>query len=129
MDIFNNVYVYDVECDGLLESATKIHCLSICWRNKEGELQTKSTTDYDEMRKFFSNKNITRIGHNITLYDERVIAKLLDIDTLQSNDQIIDTLPLSWYLHPERKKHGLEEWGNNAQKSGLKSLHCGGTER
>jgi hypothetical protein len=109
----NKVYVYDIECDGLIKDATKIHCLSIAWRDKNGVVQVKSTTDYDEMRKFFLNKDITRVGHNITLYDERVIAKLLGIDTLQSKDQIIDTLALSWYLFPERLKHGLEEWGKD----------------
>ena len=108
-----NVYVYDIETDGLLDTTSKIHCLSIAWRDSNGAIQHKSTTDYDEMRKFFLNKNITRVGHNITLYDERVIAKLLDIDTLQSNNQIIDTLALSWYLYPERLKHGLEEWGKD----------------
>ena len=40
-----------------------------------------------------------------------LITKLLGIDTLQSNDQIIDTTALSWFLYPERNKHGLEEWG------------------
>ena len=106
-----NVYIYDIECNGLLKNATKIHCLSICWRDSNGVVHHKSTTNYDEMRKFFTRTDITRVGHNITLYDERVIAKLLGIDTLQSKDQIIDTLALSWYLFPERVKHGLEEWG------------------
>jgi len=113
INLYKNVYIYDVETDGLLHNATKIHCLSITWRDNTGKLRTKSTTDYDEMRKFFQRKDITRVGHNITLYDERVIAKLLNIDTLQSNDQIIDTLALSWYLYPERLKHGLEEWGKD----------------
>jgi hypothetical protein len=113
INLRKNVYVYDIESDGLLDGATKIHCLSICWRDSNGDVQTKSTTDYDEMRKFFTNKNITRVGHNITLYDERVITKLLGIDTLQTNDQIIDTLALSWYLYPERNRHGLEEWGKD----------------
>ncbi len=108
-----NEFVYDIECDNLLKKATKIHCLSICWRDKNGDIRTKSTTNTDEMRKFFLRKDIIRIGHNITLYDERAIQKLLGIDTLQSNDQIIDTLALSWYLFPERLKHGLEEWGND----------------
>ena len=99
INLYKNVYIYDVETDGLLHGATKIHCLSITWRDNTGKLRTKSTTDYDEMRKFFQRKDITRVGHNITLYDERVIAKLLNIDTLQSNDQIIDTLALSWYLY------------------------------
>lgn len=113
MNLTRNVFVYDIESDGLLREATKIHCLSIAWRDKTGNIRTKSTTDYDEMRKFFTDKNIVRIGHNITLYDERVVAKLLGIDTLQTKDQIVDTLALSWYLYPERQKHGLEEWGKD----------------
>ena len=113
LSLRKNIFVYDIECDGLLDTATKIHCLSIAWRDHNGIMRTKSTTNYDEMRKFFTNKTITRIGHNITLYDERIITKLLGIDTLHSNNQIIDTLALSWYLFPERKKHGLEEWGHD----------------
>lgn len=113
LNLRSKVYVYDIECDGLIHNATKIHCLSIAWRDNSGQIRVKSTTDYDEMRKFFNNKDVTRVGHNITLYDERVISKLLGIDTLQSNNQIIDTLALSWYLYPERKKHGLEEWGKD----------------
>ncbi len=112
INLRSNIYIYDIETNGLLDDATKIHCLSICWRDSNGNIKTKSTTDYGEMRKFFLNKNITRVGHNITLYDERVVSKLLNIDTLQSKDQIIDTLPLSWYLYPEEKKHGLGIWGD-----------------
>src|SRR5688572_22188493 len=113
INLRKNVYVYDIESDGLLDSASKIHCLSMAWRDSNGVVQTKSTTDYDTMRKFFLNKGITRVGHNITLYDERLIFKILGIDTLQSKDQIIDTLALSWYLYPEKLKHGLEEWGKD----------------
>lgn len=113
INLRNKVYVYDIESDGLLHDATKIHCLSITWRDGSGNLKTISTTDYDEMRKFFNRKDIVRVGHNITLYDERVIANILGIDTLASKDQIIDTLALSWYLYPERLKHGLEEWGRD----------------
>lgn len=114
LSLTDNVYIYDIECDALLDKATKIHCLSIAWRDKTtGAIRVKSTTDYDEMRKFFTNKKITRIGHNITLYDERVITKLLSINTLDSKDQIIDTLALSWYLYPERKRHSLETWGED----------------
>lgn len=113
LSLRNKVYVYDIECDNLLDKVTKIHCLSITWRDGSGQVKTISTTDYGEMRKFFNRKDIIRVGHNITLYDERVVAKLLGIDTLQSKDQIIDTLALSWYLFPERLKHRLEEWGKD----------------
>lgn len=111
VNLTKNVYVYDVETDGLLDSATKIHCLSICWIDQNGKMQVKSTSNYDEMRKFFLRKDITRIGHNITLYDERVVAKLLNIDTLISKGQIVDTLALSWCLFTDRIRHGLEDWG------------------
>jgi hypothetical protein len=104
-------YVYDIEADGLLDTITKIHCLSVCWIDQNGELRVLSTTDYDVMRKFFLRKNTIRIGHNISLYDERAIHKILGIETQLHNDRIIDTLPLSWYLHPEKTKHGLEQWG------------------
>ena len=113
INLRKNVYIYDIESDGLLDNATKIHCLSICWRDNTGTIHHKSTTDYEEMKKFFLNPDLTKVGHNITLYDERLISKLLKIDTLQSKNQIIDTLALSWFLFPERMKHGLEEWGKD----------------
>lgn len=111
INLKNKIYVYDIEADGLLNTATIIHCLSITWRDKNGNIKVKSTSDYNEMRKFFTNPNITRCGHNITLYDERIIQKLLGIDTSNNREQIIDTLAISWYLFPELKRHGLEEWG------------------
>lgn len=107
-----NLFVYDIECTGLLDEATQIHCLSIAWLGKHGQVNVKSTTDYESMKKFFSDPKITRVGHNITLYDEMVVTKLLGINTAGQNECIIDTLALSWYLYPEKKKHGLEEWGN-----------------
>lgn len=110
MIINRPVYVYDIETDGLLDQVTKIHCLSYSYRDKENNVITKSITDYEDIKEFFT-KDCIRVGHNITLYDERVIAKILGIDTLKTKSQIIDTLALSWYLYPEHLKHSLEEWG------------------
>jgi len=77
------------------------------WKERD-EIKVKSTIDYQEMKEFFLDDTITRVGHNITLYDERMAAKLLGVSP---RGKIIDTLALSWYLYPERTKHGLEEWG------------------
>lgn len=107
----SKIMIYDIECDGLLDNATKIHCLSVSWRDSSNKIRTKSTSNYDEMRKFFLNKKLIRVGHNIALYDERVIEKILNINTEDSKYNIIDTLGLSRYLYPKRKKHGLESWG------------------
>src|ERR1044072_1860826 len=109
----DNVRVYDIEADALLDDVSKIHCLSVCWRDTKGDIKTWSTINHDKMREFFERDDITRVGHNITLYDERVIEKLLNVDTLRTKDNIIDTLPLSQTLFVDRKKHGLEEWGND----------------
>lgn len=59
------------------------------------------------MRSFFLKaKRI--IGHNIQRWDIPTVERILGIFPTA---QVIDTLALSWYLEPSRKKHGLEEWG------------------
>ncbi len=94
--------VFDIECDGF--NPTKIHCISV--HSAKGKL--KSTTNYDNMRKFFTNPNNILIGHNIVRFDVVVVEKLLGI-TVKA--KLVDTLALSWYLFPNRIQHGLESWG------------------
>lgn len=59
------------------------------------------------MRKFFSQEVIF-IGHNIIRWDIPTLEKILGI---KINGTFIDTLALSWYLEPNRPKHGLEGYG------------------
>lgn len=98
------VCVFDIESDGLLNSATKIHCLSY----KIGDNPILTTNDPKKIKDIFS-RNYTFIGHNIVLYDFRVLEKLLGIKMPNS---FIDTLMLSWYLFPKAPEHGLEWWGS-----------------
>ena len=97
------MYVFDVEADGLHPS--KIHCLSV----QEVGGKAKSTTSYANMRKFFSKAKVL-IGHNITLWDVPNTERLLGI---KIEAKLVDTLALSWYLQPERVKHGLEWYGED----------------
>lgn len=96
-------YVFDVEANGLHPS--KLHCLSV--QPLGGDI--KSTPSYDNMRKFFSKADIL-IGHNITRWDVPNVERLLGISI---NAKIVDTLALSWYLQPDRPKHGLESYGED----------------
>jgi len=96
--------VFDIETDGLLEEATKIHVL--CWMDK-GELNW--THDYDRMRKFFTETE-TLVGHNIIRFDIPVVEKLLGIKV---KAKLVDTLALSWYLNHDRPRHGLEGYGED----------------
>ena len=92
--------VFDIEADGLCP--TKIHCLSVNTDNG-----VKSTSDYSDMRQFFNNAD-TLIGHNIARYDLPVVRRLLGVT---ATARVVDTLALSWYLEPNRVKHGLASYG------------------
>lgn len=95
-----DVSIFDIEANGL--TPTKIWCLAI--KDSKG---SKSTTNYDHMRKFFTKAKIL-VGHNITRWDVPVVERLLNI---KITALIVDTLALSWYLYPDVMKHGLEDWG------------------
>lgn len=94
--------IFDLEGDG--HTPNKIHCVSV---NMGGQIHT--TSDYDKMRKFFLSTKIL-VGHNIMRWDIPVIERLLGIEV---KAKIVDTLALSWYLYPDRKRHGLEFWGED----------------
>lgn len=107
-----NTYIFDIEADELLEKATKIHCF--CYYNVDtGE--SGALTNYEDIFWFLyygmAKGGLTLIGHNIIRYDIPMLEKFLDIDL--SGVRQIDTLPLSWYLFPNRPTHGLANWGKD----------------
>ena len=95
--------VFDIETDGLLDELTKIHVLS--YMGTDGELH--HTHDYNHMRTFFKTADVL-VGHNIVRFDIPAVERVLGIKV---NARLIDTLALSWYLHHDRMKHGLEGYG------------------
>ena len=99
-----NEIIFDFEGDGF--NPTKIHVLS--YQKNGGEVV--SLYDYDEIRELLLNEDQYLIGHNITRFDIPHLERLLDI---KIKAQLIDTLALSWYLYPDRNKHGIEYWGND----------------
>lgn len=101
--------VFDIETDGLLDKVSKIHCLSFQIYENNNFVTKGSITDCQQIKNFFQvQENL--VGHNIIKYDLPVLEKLLDVDI---NSKIIDTLAISYYLYPYRKKHGLESWGED----------------
>ena len=104
--MFDNIYVIDLESDGLLETVSKIHCLSLC---TPGNREIISLTTYEGMREFLVTEDMTIVGHNIIRYDIPVVEKILGIKV---KCNIIDTLSLSWILDGSRKSHGLESYGD-----------------
>ena len=96
-------YIFDIETDGL--KATRLHCLS--YSTEDG---SKKETLYDEqiIKELLQQDDLTLIGHNIVKYDIPTLERLLYI---KINAKLIDTLAISYYLEPERIKHGLESYG------------------
>lgn len=92
--------IFDIEGDSL--KPTKIWCLAGNTGNG-----VRDTTSYDKMREELLKADVL-IGHNITLFDIPVLEDLLGI-TITA--KIVDTLAISWYLYPNRNRHGLEWWG------------------
>ncbi|MGL5323563.1 MAG: hypothetical protein ACRC91_02380, partial [Aeromonas sp.] len=95
------ICVFDIEADSL--TPTKIHCLSA---HVGGAI--RSTANKGNMAKFFSYKDRVVVAHNGMRFDVPAVERLLDIKV---ECKVVDTLILSWYLFPERVKHGLAEWG------------------
>ena len=97
--------LFDVEADGLLDEATKIHCLSYTMDGKE----YNTIYNYDEMRSLVLSSK-TLIGHNIVRYDVPLLEKILGIKIAA---KLYDTLPMSWVINTDRPKHGLESFGED----------------
>lgn len=95
------VVVFDCEGNGL--KPTKIHCLSLCIKGK-----IHSTTDYEQMRKFLTRKDIILLAHNGVRFDKPALERVLEIEITA---QVVCSLAISWYLYPKRIRHGLAEWG------------------
>ena len=102
-------YVIDIETDGL--DATKIHVMSVGYKDSQGNWKVVSTDDYEKMRGIMLDPDVTVVGHNFVMFDNVVLERILDIKTRAT---IIDTLGLAWYIYPNRtKSFGLEAFGED----------------
>lgn len=98
----------DVEADGFLDKAEKIHVLS--WAEVSSSRNSlNSLSDYDEMRKLLSSATVI-IGHNMVRYDIPLLEKILGI---KIEAKVYDTLPMSWVMFPDRNEYGLDSFGRD----------------
>jgi DNA polymerase I-like protein with 3'-5' exonuclease and polymerase domains len=95
--------LFDLESDGLYDDVSKVYCLSY---THDG-VNIDTTTSVSDMATILCDSKYI-VGHNISIYDLLVLKKLYGIEP---KGLVIDTLALSWYLDPNRIKHGLEDYG------------------
>lgn len=101
-----NIVVLDSESDGLAYECTKLHVMS--WTTDGKEYQ--STNNYNKMKGVLNSADLL-VAHNSIRHDMVVFNRILGIP--MDYTRWIDTLALSWYLFPERNRHGLAEWGGD----------------
>lgn len=108
------VYVADIETDGLLTSLTKMHVLSIGYRDSKGEWCIKSTPHKEDVVKVFCNSENIIVMHNGRRFDKPALEKIFGIIVTAT---IIDSLSIAWYIEPNRvkegKRYGLESYGES----------------
>jgi len=103
--------VFDLETNGLLNDATRIHCLSLYW-TKDDRLETFNDEPYTDNPKDLpmgGGYSITTglgwlevadvlVGHNIVGFDIPIIKKLYP--WFNPRGSVVDTLLLSRLYHP-----------------------------
>lgn len=108
--ILDKVIIFDIETVGLLpkiKSFEDLHVLSCAYKDKDNKWQIKSTKNFEDIQKLVGNPGNTLVCHNVIGYDKPALEKM----GFEVKAEIIDTLPLSYYLYSERDRHGLEVWG------------------
>ena len=112
MNKLKSAYICDIETNGLLETLTKLHVFSLCYKSESNNnWEIISTSSERDIKKVMENPNNIVVGHNFFLFDTSALKKLYP--DLKIKARIIDTLLLSWYLRPNRIKHGLESYGED----------------
>lgn len=99
--------IFDLEADGLLNTLTKLHCLCASIFEDGVLIFSVELTNIEEIIIFLDQQD-RLVGHNIIMYDLPVLKKLYGYTF---KGEVFDTLPISWYLYPNKKEHGLDMWG------------------
>jgi DNA polymerase I-like protein with 3'-5' exonuclease and polymerase domains len=115
--------IFDLEADGLLKEATKVHCIALC------DSETGNVWSYgpNEIEKGLAElyEADTIVAHNGTNYDLPLLRKLYGWSR-RPGTRLIDTLVVARLLHPNIKEddykrvdwdkklvgsHSLRAWG------------------
>lgn len=106
--------VFDIEANGFLYPATKLHCIVPCdvetglvYAFHDADFYPKHGSLADGL-KVLAEADVL-IGHNITGYDLPLLNKLHPEYAIGSKI-IIDTQRLAEILHPEIQKQSIENW-------------------
>lgn len=119
----NRKILFDIETDGLLHQATKVHCIALIdtetgeqWSYKEENIEKALEELYDAE---------TLIGHNILAFDLPVLKKLYAFNR-RPGCRVIDTLVTARLLHPQVKQEDFKRVDFDKKLIGSHSLRAWG---
>ena len=110
--------VFDLEADGLLDTAERIWCGVT--KNNNNKIERYTQASITDLLRVCNNLPDTTIlsGHNIIEYDLPLLEKIYGY---RHRGKVLDTLVLSRLLQPERQGgHSLDVWG---ERLGRKKPH------
>lgn len=108
---WRNATVADFEADNLLDDATRLHVMSYQLVSMEAPTSFHGVEQIERIKAYFKyhvEKKIPIVMHSGISYDVPLAEKLLGVDL--SELMLIDSLALSWYLNPNRPRHGLDSF-------------------
>jgi len=105
-DFIKGVTSFDLEANGLLREATKIHCIAT--RNLETREENFFGPDQIEEGVAYLERCEILVAHNGIGYDYPLLMKLYPNFQLPKYE---DSLILSRLFNPDRKGHSIEDWG------------------
>lgn len=108
---------FDIEADGLLEQATKVHCIAIAIGDEPAVLYNHIAAPATVFA--LLDEADTLVGHNIIAYDLPVLYKVFGWKP-RPEVALVDTLILSHLAEPDQLGgHDLDSWG---ERVGLAKL-------
>src|SRR5690625_1950661 len=107
---YKGATIADIESDGFLDEATKIHVMSFKMKDRE-VMSFCGESQEDRIRGLFEYHIQTStpiVFHNGYTFDVPLAERLLGMDL--SGLCLVDTLPMSWYLNVDRRSHSLDSF-------------------
>lgn len=115
--------IFDLEANGLLKQATKVHCIAIC-DAATGDVWSYGPQDIERgLEELYDADTI--VAHNGTTYDLPLLRKLYGWNRRPST-RLIDTLVVARLLHPNIKEDDYKRLDWDKKLIGSHSLRAWG---
>ena len=115
--------IFDLEADGLLKQATKVHCIALC-NATTGDVWSYGPADIEKGLAELYDADVI-VAHNGTTYDIPLLRKLYQWNP-RPGSRLIDTLVVARLLQPNIKEDDYKRIDWDKKLAGSHSLRAWG---